>query len=265
MQEPLDLDPKYTVHSLVRAFTLLNAISEYSNRDGMTLTELAKAVGMSKGSVFSTLQTLRAYGIVADHGAGHGRRYRLGLGLIRLGNRAAAHTNLADVARPHLEALSSETGLTSRVAMIKDNWAVAVAQVNPPGAVQVNLGLGEREWPHRSAVGKALLLDSDAEQIATTLAHTGMPSKTRHTMTTLDDFMANIKQSRERGFALDDEEDRDGIMCVAVPVRITSGDTIAAMSVTGLKASPELSDPAAVATVIKKHARALARELSVGQ
>ncbi|CAN5429665.1 IclR family transcriptional regulator [soil metagenome] len=265
MQEPVDLEPKYTVQSLARAFTLLNAIAEDSSREGMKLTELANVVGMSKGSVFSTLQTFKAYGIVSDHGSGHGRRYRLGLGLIRLGNRAAAQITIADVARPHLESLSAETGLTSRVAMIKDNWAVAIAQVDAPGAVQVNLGLGEREWPHRSAVGKALLLGSTPEEIAAVLDHTGMPPKTGHTITTLADFLVNIEQSRARGYTLDDEEDRDGIMCVAVPVRTQAGDTIAAMSVTGLKAAPELRDPAGVAQTIAKYSQALSLDLSASQ
>lgn len=265
MQEPVDLDPKYTVQSLARAFTLLNTIAEDSSRDGTNLTELAKIVGMSKGSVFSTLQTLKAYGIVSDQGTGHGRRYRLGLGLIRLGNRAAAQITIADVARPHLEELSAETGLTSRVAMIKDNWAVAVAQADAPGAVQVNLGLGEREWPHRSAVGKALLLRYTPEEIGAVLAHTGMPTKTSHTITTLDGFLANIEESRQRGYTLDDEEDRDGIMCVAVPVLTRTGDTIAAMSVTGLRASPELRDPSAVARVLTKYSEALSLDLSASQ
>jgi IclR family acetate operon transcriptional repressor len=265
MYEITDLEPKYTVQSLVRALNLLNVISEDSSQDGMALTELAKIVGMSKGSVFSSLQTLAAYGIVSDHGSGHGRRYRLGLGLIRLGNRAAAQITIAEVARPHLEVLSAETGLTSRLAMIQGNWAVAVARVNAPGAIQLNLGLGEREWPHRSALGKALLMGSSDGSIADILGHTGMASQTRHTIATLQDFLANIERSRARGYTLDDEEDRDGIMCVAVPVQNQAGDTIAAMGVTGLKAGPELRDLSAVAKTLATRSKALSMELSASQ
>lgn len=256
-----DLDPKYTVQSVARAFTLLNAIANDTGRQGMTLTELAKIVGMSKGSVFSTLHTLKAYGMVSDLGTGHARRYRLGLGLIRLGNRAASQITIGDVARPHLEALSSETGLTSRVAIIKDNWAVAIAQVDAPGAVQVNLGLGEREWPHRSAVGKSLLMDSSDEQIGAVLSHTGMPRNTGHTITTPAEFLADIAASRERGYTVDDEEDRDGIICIAVPLRNAANETIAAISVTGLKAAPEMRHPQMVADVLKKHSRELSSVL----
>lgn len=261
MPEIVEIEPKYAVQSVARAFTLLNAIAEDVGRQGMTLTELAKAVGMSKGSVFSTLHTLKAYGMVADHGTGHARRYRLGLGLIRLGNRAASQTTIGDVARPYLESLSAETGLTSRIALINENWAVAIAQVDAPGAVQVNLGLGEKEWPHRSAVGKSLLMGSPDERIVNVLAHTGMPRNTSHTITTPAEFLADIAVARERGYTIDDEEDRDGIICIAVPLRTAAGETIAAISVTGLKAAPELRHPPMVAEVLKKHSRDLSQVL----
>lgn len=260
MTHPGELDPKYTVQSVARAFTLLNVIAEDSSREGMTLTELTKAMGMSKGSVFSTLQTLKAYGAIADHGSGHARRYRLGLGLIRLGNRASSQTTIADVARPHLEALSAETGLTSRVAILKDTWAIAVAQCDAPGEVQVNLGLGEKEWPHRTAIGKSLLLDSTDQQVSAILAHTGMPRRTSHTITTVGEYLADLAVSRERGYTLDDEEDRDGIICIAVPIT-SNGDIIAAMSVTGIKAAPELRNPPLVAEVLKKYSRELTQSL----
>jgi len=265
MYEIANLEPKYTVQSLVRALNLLNVISDDSSQDGMALTELAKIVGMSKGSVFSSLQTLAAFGIVSDHGSGHGRRYRLGLGLIRLGNRAAAQITIAEVARPHLEALSADTGLTSRLAMIQGNWAVAVARVDAPGSIQLNLGLGEREWPHRSALGKALLLGSRNDNIASILEHTGMAGQTSHTIATLQDFLVNIEHSRARGYALDDEEDRDGIMCVAVPVHNQAGDTLAAMGVTGLKAGPEFRDLSSVARALMTRSQALSEELSASQ
>lgn len=261
MSESGDLEPKYTVQSVARAFTLLNVIADDASREGMTLTELAKLVGMSKGSVYSTLHTLKAYGMVSDHGTGHARRYRLGLGLIRLGNRAASQITIGDVARPYLESLSAETGLTSRVAIVNENWAVAIAQVDAPGAVQVNLGLGEKEWPHRSAVGKSLLMGSSDEQIVSVLSHTGMPRNTSHTITTPAEFLADIAVSRERGYTIDDEEDRDGIICIAVPLRNAAGDTIAAISVTGLKAAPELRHPPMVADVLKKHSRDLSAVL----
>ena len=54
--------------------------------DGLTLSELSRALGASKSSTFAILQTLLGYGFVADSGAGMSRRYRLGLALARLGD-----------------------------------------------------------------------------------------------------------------------------------------------------------------------------------
>lgn len=256
------LDAKYTVGSVARAIVLLDILSDAEDPAGVTLTEAAKALGMSKSSVFSLLQTLLAYDLVADHGTGAMRRYRLGLGLIRLGHRAAQQTTIADVARPVLEDLSRITRLTSRVAVLDSGWAIALAQVDAPSAVKVNLGLGEREWVYRTALGKALLLDHSDEEIIDLVLTGGMAAKTRHTLTTPEDYLANIDQARKAGFTVDDEEDADGILCIAAPVRTRTAGTVAAISVTGIKAGPEYRERDAVIAAVRSHADRLGERLS---
>ena len=96
-------------------------------------------------------------------------RSLLGLGLVRLGEHAADQTSVAMVCRPELESLTATTRLTARAAVLSDGWAVAVARVDSPDAIRLDLRLGEREWPHRSGLGKALMsfdvLDRWEEQV----------------------------------------------------------------------------------------------------
>ncbi len=149
------------------------------------------------------------------------------------------------------------TGLTSRAALLDGDWALVVGCVYAPGAVRLDLRLGEREWPHCSAVGKALmstLSDTEARQIVSRL---GMPRHTRRTITDIDQFMDELAITRERGFAVDDEEDADGIICIAAPTLDVLGRPYAALSVTGLKADPAFEDTHAVAAKVRTHADTL--------
>jgi IclR family acetate operon transcriptional repressor len=249
-----DLDPRYAVRSVARAIELLKTIERDPTGEASSVTSLARTLGMSKGSVYSTLQTLLAHGLISDRGEGASRTYRLGLGLFRLGQSATRQSTVADVTAPVLSSLMRATGLTSRVAMLDGDWALVVGCVYAPGAIRLDLRLGEREWPHCSAVGKALmsvLSESEARQIVSRL---GMPRHTRRTITDIDQFMAELELTRQRGYAVDDEEDADGITCIAAPALDAAGRPYAAVSITGLKADPSLKDTSAVAALVRKHA-----------
>jgi len=89
---------RYRVQSLGRALDLIELIAA-RGKDGARLTDLARALDMSKAAVYALLQTLLARGFLADFGEGPSRRYRLGLSLARLGDLASA----ASDARTELE------------------------------------------------------------------------------------------------------------------------------------------------------------------
>ena len=103
------------------------------------------------------LRTLTARGYVAELGEGRGRRYRLGLTLARLGDQALGQIDLLDVALPSLQAMTDETGWTSRVGVLDDDYAVILGRVDGPGIIRFQSNLARRELPHCSAIGKALL------------------------------------------------------------------------------------------------------------
>jgi IclR family acetate operon transcriptional repressor len=249
-----DLDPRYAVRSVAKAIDLLKAIEKDANGEASSVTSLARTVGMSKGSVYSTLQTLLSYGLISDHGEGASRTYRLGLGLFRLGQSATRQSTVADVSAPVLSSLMKSTGLTARAALLDGDWALVVGCLYAPGAIRLDLRLGEREWPHCSAVGKALLSTLDESEARQIVSRLGMPRHTRRTITDIDQLMAELATIRERGYAVDDEEDADGIMCIAAPALDTAGRPYAAVSVTGLKADQSLGDAQAVAAIVRSHA-----------
>lgn len=226
---------RYTVRSVAKAIGVLEMLAERGTSDGLSVTEVAKECGISKSVAFSILHTLRERGLVADHGAGQARRYRLGMGLARLGERAREQLSLPDLARRELRDLAARTGLSARLAILQDDVAVSVDRVDVPAHIRIDLRMGARELMHCTAVGKAMLAylpEADVRRILTTA---GLPQRTRHTITDPEVLMKQLTEIGRLGYAVDDEEDAEGVFCVGSGIRDDSGACVAAISVTGLK------------------------------
>lgn len=228
-------EERYRVQSVERAFHLLESIAA-AGPDGLTLTDLAKAIGVSKSTAYAILQTMLGGGFVADTGAGMTRRYRLGMALARLGDVVVSQIALRDVAQPVLRQLVQETLLAARVAVLDEPYAVVIARADAPdSAVRFAVNLGKREHLHCSAVGKAMLAALDRDAARSMLAAAGMPGKTSHTITDEETLLGELDAIAQRGYAVDDEEDVEGVFCVGAAVRDRSGRCAGAISVTGIK------------------------------
>jgi IclR family acetate operon transcriptional repressor len=225
---------RYRVQSLGRALDLMELIAG-RGRDGARLTDLARALGMSKAAVYALLQTLLARGFLSDTGEGANRRYRLGLSLARLGDLAVANTGLAEIAMPELRKLTADLGMTARLAVLEDGCAVVVGRVDAPGTIRFEAALGRRELPHCSAVGKALLSAMLPEEAQRILERGPLPKRTARTITAVPALMQELALSRQRGYAVDDGEDNDGVACIGACVFDRNGGVAGAISVTGLK------------------------------
>jgi len=235
--QPADgqLEERYRVQSVERAFQLLEVLGA-AGPEGSTLTGLAKSIGVSKSTAYAILQTLLGGGFVADTGMGLTRRYRLGMALARLGDVVVSQIALRDVALPVLHDLAHETQLAARVAVLDEPFAVVIARVDAPSSsVRFAANLGKREHLHSSAVGKAMLASLDRNAARAILAAAGMPRKTPHTISDEETLFAELDAVAQRGYALDDEEDVEGVFCVGAAVRDHTTHCVGAISVTGIK------------------------------
>ena len=226
-------EDRYRVQSLGRALDLLDLVAR-AGKDGGRLSDFARELALSKAAIYAMLQTRLARGFVADTGDGGSRRYRLGMSLARLGDQAIGNIAIADIALPILRELTAEIDLTSRVAVMEDGFAVVVGRVDAPGAVRFDLKLGRREMPHCTAVGKVLLASLPREQALGILRRTGLPHRSSHTLTTEAEVMRDLTDTLKRGYAIDDEEDAEGVMCIGACIFDRSGAAAGAISVTGL-------------------------------
>ena len=238
---------------------MLDALAE-ADSHGLRLAELARRLDASKSTMLAVLRTLTARGVVAELGEGRGRRYRLGLTLARLGDQALGQVDLLDVALPPLQAMTEETGWTSRIGVLDDAFAVILGRVDGPGIIRFQSNLARLELPHCSAIGKALLSHLPEEEVRAIVARTGLPARTATTITEVDHLLRELESVRAKEFAVDDEEDSEGVCCVGSSVFDHRHACVAAISVTGLKQMLPAGGIDGIGEVVRRYAA----EISVG-
>jgi len=226
--------PSYRLQSVERALDALELLGS-AGPDGLTLSDLTERLAVSKSTAFALLQTLISRGYVADSGARLSRRYRLGMTLARLGDAAAEQSPLVSVAMPVLQSVTDTTGLTTRLVVPDGAFAVVAARVDAPGSVRFASYLGKREYPHCTSAGKALLAALPPSRARELAAEAGMPARTPLTITDPDVLLRDLELTSARGYAIDDEEDTEGVFCVGAAVYDRTGACVAAISGTGLK------------------------------
>jgi IclR family acetate operon transcriptional repressor len=247
------------VQSVERALMILEVLG--ATPRGLTLSEIARTISLSKSATLALLRTLAERDFVAQSNAGRGPRYRLGLSLARLGDEVLTQGGLLEPAIPVLERLTRATGRTSRVGVLDNGYVVIIGRVDGPGFIQVQSHVGRREFAHCSALGKALLSRLPDEEIVQIVNRIGLPSRTQTTITGLDALLEDIRRARETGFALDDEEDNVGVFCIGAPVFDYRDACVAAISITDIKIASNGVSIADLAASVLQHAKELSAVL----
>jgi IclR family transcriptional regulator, acetate operon repressor len=260
----IEPDGRYRVRSVERALAVLEVLGE-ADSHGLRLSELARRLGASKSTVLAVLRTLTARGFVAELGEGRGRRYRLGLALARLGDQVLGQIDLLQLALPSLRAMTDETGWTSRVGVLDEAFAVIIGRVDGPGIVRFQSNLARRELPHSSAIGKALLSHLPEERVRSIVAHTGLPARTDTTIVEVEHLLRELDRVRAQAFAVDDEEDSEGVCCVGASVFDHRQACVAAISVTGLKQMLPAGGVDGMGQVVRRHAAEISRRLGAAR
>jgi DNA-binding IclR family transcriptional regulator len=144
--------PTETSQTLDRGLRVLDALASASN--GLTVTELAAAIGVNRTVVYRLVSTLEQHALVRRDPRG---RLQVGLGVLRLAS--AVQPVLRDLALPVLRDLAEAVGCTAHLTVADGGEALAIAVVEPTWTdYHVAYRVGARHPLDRGAAGKAILL-----------------------------------------------------------------------------------------------------------
>ncbi len=216
------------VRSVDRAAALLLALGECHGEAGVT--DLARRLGLHKSTASRLLATLEKRGLVEqDDETG---KYRLGLVVIRLAEKAERTLDLRAIAMPELDRLARATRETTGLGVADGDLFLTVAQADGPNLVAVGDWTGRGVPLHSVAAGKVLLAAMPEREILR-LVRRGLDRFTERTITQLEPLLEELARVRRRGYATAFGEYDAGLNGVAAPVHDARGQVTAAVDVWG--------------------------------
>jgi DNA-binding IclR family transcriptional regulator len=196
---------------LARAFSLLEAFGPDDVE--LTLGDLCERTGLPKTTVHRLAGELVGFGALERGKYG----LRLGLRLFALGERVPRHRRLRDLAMPFLEDLYLATNESAHLALLDGTEVLYLAKVTGHRSAATASVVGGRLPSHCTAVGKALLA-SGSPRFVRDRVNAGLHRRTPHTLSTPGALDRDLRATAERGFSLDREETRVGIVSIAAPI-----------------------------------------------
>ncbi|MFH9084405.1 IclR family transcriptional regulator C-terminal domain-containing protein [Streptomyces sp. NPDC017673] len=203
------------VESLARGLTVLTAFGE--GRSALSLTEVARATGLSRATARRALLTHEHLGLVAAH---PDRTFTLTPRVLDLGFPPLSRTTLPRLAEPHLRALADAVREPTALAVLTSDGKEIqyTAGAGTSRVLTVRITVGTRLPAPATSLGRVLLADTAAPLSPT------------------------LTEVRSQGYALVDEELESGLRSIAVPVRDRTGRTVAALNVSTHAARRTLRD-----------------------
>ena len=205
------------------------------SRVELGVTEMAASLGVHKSTASRLAGVLERAGLLTRSG----RRFRLGLEVIRLGTLALRSLDFLAAMQPAMDKLSRQTGETVNLAVPDGPDVLNVAEVPSTYILNSSGGwIGRRTRPHAVANGKVLLAYGAIP------VPPNLERYTAQTITTRQALNAELDTIRRNGYATAVAELEDELVAVASPVLDSAGACIAALSVSGpaFRMQPESLD-----------------------
>jgi IclR family KDG regulon transcriptional repressor len=225
------MDNENTVKSVARAMQILKLVS--LKKEGSGVTELSNGVDINKSSVYRILSTLVKHGLVEQDTTTE--KYKLGYGVLELAASLLESIDLRKEAAPYLRELEQATNEVIHLVVYDQGEVVYIEKLDGTETLRMHSKIGRRAPIHCTGVGKAIVAYLPPGHVLDILERHGMPELTPKTITDRQTYMKELQEIREQGYALDDEENELGIICVSAPIFDQTGQAFAAVSVSGPK------------------------------
>lgn len=215
------------VQSLSRALLLLECLADADI--GLSLTEVAASLGLAPSTAHRLLNSLRSHEFVdVDEGL-----WSIGVNAFAIGNAYLKKRDVVAQSRPFMKRLVAETGETSNLAILEQDRVVYVGQVESPQTMRMVVSLGSSSPLHASGVGKALLAVLPLSEAMALIQDTDMVAYTPNTLTEPVRLEQELQLIKQQGYSLDDEEQFEGLRCIAANIYNEYGEAVAAISISG--------------------------------
>jgi len=218
------------IHVAVRILDVLAHSSQ-----PLTLSEISRRAEAPKASVYRSLLSLCAERLVEMEGG----TYRMGPKVLEYSAAYSRQLDIVQVFHRVASQIVAEIDETVQLARLEEREVVFIAKVDCTKLIRPATFVGRRVPAFATAVGKVLLSELDEAEFRQLYAEETLPTLTPYTITSRHELGKELSRVRERGFATTRQESTRNLCCVSAPVRDSTGQAVAALSVCMATEEPE--------------------------
>ena len=246
------------IQVISRAAAILGVLER--NPEGLSLSEIATAVGLPRSTVQRIVDALDRENLVLASSIPKG--VRLGPAILRLAS--STRFEIRDIARPKMETLSRDTGETVDLAVFDQDKVAFLDQVLGRHRLSAVSSVGGSFPLHCSANGKAVLAALDLPTLTRLRKRVKLTKQTRNTIASWAALERELEQIRASGVAYDREENTLGICAVSMTVRSPTGE-LAAISDSRSDPAFQQQGSGKLTRALRGACEALTREVLAGR
>jgi DNA-binding IclR family transcriptional regulator len=218
------------IHSVAKALSIINLLAE--KKQGMSLAEISRKMGMAKSTAHGLISTLRDFGYI-EQSVFNGN-YKLGIALFEVGCKVANNIDVREIASDFIQQLVDEIGETIHLVVLDRDEVLYIDKHESTQSLRIVVSeVGARLPVHCTGVGKVLLAHLPSAEVKRIVKNKGLKRYTKNTITDIKRLEKELAVIREQGYGEDREEIMDSLRCIAVPIWDYTNKVCAAMSISG--------------------------------
>lgn len=246
-----------TVQSVDRTLTILEALSNHY--DGLGITEISNLLDLHKSTVHRLLATLLYKGYVIKDIQSN--RYRLSLKLYELGSKIVVKMNILKASKPYTEELMNIVNEVVHLVIRDRNDIIYIDKVEADNTISMASTIGRRSPLYCTSVGKAMMAHLTDREIKDIWDGSDIQKLTKHTITNFGVFQEELNSIRDKGYAVDNEENELGVRCIGAAVFNMRGEVEGAISISGPTNRILKKNIEEYGIEVKKYANLISKEL----
>ena len=217
----------YRIGSLDTCFEIIHELERLS---GGGVSEVASSLDVPTSTAHVYMKSLHGLGYLVKEGS----TYSVSLRFLERGGIRRQQLDIFEVARHEVDELSTRSGEVAHLGVEEEGKRVLVYSSESDEGVFDNSPVGQFAHMHSTALGKSMLAYLPDDRIREIVDRHGLPASTENTVTDVEALFDEVAATRDRGYAIGDEERRNGIRSLAVPITDRPGErAIAAVGVSG--------------------------------
>ena len=221
------MEDKNPIQVADRLFGALELLAENGDAGVM---EVSTALGLNKSTAHRVLNSLIYMGYARQNE--ETGRYEPSLKVVDLANKVMKHVDIVQAVRPYLRKLMEMTDETVHFVERDGVDAVYIDKIESyRNGIQMVSRIGSRIPLYCSGVGKAIAASLDEHEVEEIWNRSSIVPLTAHTFTDFEEFKKELAVIRARGYALDNEENENGVRCIAVSLKDYTGRVKYAFSI----------------------------------